>query len=760
MAAGTTNAAAQSDETKGYITFAINTHDWLHVDESADIILRLIELYEKHGVRGDFYLTAPMTHYYTESRPDVIRRLRESDMTISFHIRPPHVLYPGFNGRIRELDGDQLAKTLRDYETHRLDMATGELLRDQPGGYQYVAETFGRKPVALGIPTGSPRERTAARQNYRELGARVLVEHHESGTKLDRPFEWVDGLLIRPSDFSITRWLLPGMQGRAAFWWNMLSTPRAADYNPTAYLKKRLVEWKGPRPPLITCLIHENNFFRARSTPFALIYYTDTRKTRPLEPPFDLAGPDASVVRPPEDCRAIWQAYEEIVAYAAANLKVVTSEDIIKMAESAQRLEDRSIAAPPEQHPVRRQNNIGQIDIERARQLLQKQRDGQTLTEQEQAYLKRVRQMRRPSGQKGTNPDQIVRTSPRREMAPKETIGLTPLIEMKEATYKGEDGGLYGGSRNEPPGSHRDKTRKALEDIKPLDGQGRPSKDGKIVLISNGMSNTTQEFAAFKKIADQDPDRTPSLVIVDGAIGGMEAHDWAEPENRFNKNRPDPWVTLDQRLRDADVTPLQVQVAWIKTTRRRPADIGEFPAHARELQGKLVTLVNRLKVTFPNLQIAYLSSRIYGGYGTTLLCPEPHSYENAFAMRWLIQDQIKGAPELNPDPAKGDVKAPVLLWGPYLWADGLTPRKSDDLVWKREDFGRDGTHPSEAGREKVAHMLLDFFKTNPLARTWFLQTHPEGRPVQQDDNGRIDIARICLALPSSYCHSPLRHNKR
>ena len=115
-----------------------------------------------------------MTRHYAESRPDVIRRLRDSKMTISYHVRPPHILYPGFNGR------------LRDYETYRLDMTTGELLRDQPGGCQYVAETFGRKPVALGVPTGSPRERTAARCNYQELGAKVIVEHHESGTKLDR----------------------------------------------------------------------------------------------------------------------------------------------------------------------------------------------------------------------------------------------------------------------------------------------------------------------------------------------------------------------------------------------------------------------------------------------------------------------------------------------------------------------------------------------------------------------------------------------
>jgi len=284
-------------------------------------------------------------------------------MTISYHVRPPHVLYPGFNGRLRNLDDDALAKTLRDYETYRLDMTTGELLRDQPGGYQYVAATFGRKPVALGVPTGSPRERTAARRVYRELGAKVIVEHHESGTTLDRPFEWVDGLLMRPSDFSVTRWTAsgdrPGFRARGNFWWNMLSTPRAADYNPTAYLKKRLAEWRAPRPPLITCLIHENNFYRARSTPWALVYYADIRKSRALKPPFNLGAPDASVARSPEDRQAIWSAYEEIVAYAAANLKVVTSEDIVRMAESARQPDaDRD---PPSSE----RKNVKRLDLQR-----------------------------------------------------------------------------------------------------------------------------------------------------------------------------------------------------------------------------------------------------------------------------------------------------------------------------------------------------------------------------------------------------------
>ena len=64
------------------------------------------------------------------------------------------------------------------------------------------------------------------------------------------------------------------------------------------------------------------------------------------------------------------------------------------------------------------------------------------------------------------------------------------------------------------------------------------------------------------------------------------------------------------------------------------------------------------------------------------------------------------------------MKAPLLLWGPYLWADGTTPRKSDGLTDPASDLEGDGTHPSESGRQKVAELLLKFFQTDSLARIW------------------------------------------
>jgi len=120
------------------------------------------------------------------------------------------------------------------------------------------------------------------------------------------------------------------------------------------------------------------------------------------------------------------------------------------------------------------------------------------------------------------------------------------------------------------------------------------------------------------------------------------------------------------------------------------------------------------------LKIAYLSSRIYAGYATVPLNPEPHAYEGGFAVKWTIAGQISGSDDLNYDPARGSVRAPWLAWGPYLWADGVKGRKQDSLIYTREDVGPDGTHPSPQGREKVGRQLLDFLKTSPTSKPWFL----------------------------------------
>lgn len=152
-------------------------------------------------------------------------------------------------------------------------------------------------------------------------------------------------------------------------------------------------------------------------------------------------------------------------------------------------------------------------------------------------------------------------------------------------------------------------------------------------------------------------------------------------------------------------------------------------ADALLLEQRLGVVVRALHQRYPNLQQVFLSSRTYGGYAEGTLNPEPFAYEGAFAVKWPIGAQIQQAQTGRIDSVAGNLNlgtaAPWLAWGPYLWANGTTPR-ADGLVWLRENFSADGIHPSRSGEEKVARLLLDFFRTSSFTRCWFLAGQRRG----------------------------------
>lgn len=308
-----------------------------------------------------------------------------------------------------------------------------------------------------------------------------------------------------------------------------------------------------------------------------------------------------------------------------------------------------------------------------------------------------------------------------------------PLTDMGDHAYRGFSGGLYSSGSNTPPADHAAVGAARAKNIRPLDANGNPDPNGKVVLLSIGMSNTSGEFCGWNTTTDCWPEtfmaqatqdssvNSSSLVLVNGAQGGKDAETGHRPSDRYYD------VIRATRLSEFGVAEKQVQIVWLKQADARPTgSLPDSSADAYRLQSNLAEIVRALKVRYPNLQQLFLSSRTYGGYATKKLNPEPYAYESGFAVKWLIQAQIEqmGNGGQIVDARAGDLNydtmvAPWIAWGPYLWADGLNPR-SDGLVWERADFKRDGTHLAEPGRAKVGALLLDFFKTSPATSCWFL----------------------------------------
>jgi len=290
------------------------------------------------------------------------------------------------------------------------------------------------------------------------------------------------------------------------------------------------------------------------------------------------------------------------------------------------------------------------------------------------------------------------------------SIAAVALTDLGLGTYQGFAGGLYAGGQNVPPPAHLARGQAAMAQVIARDAAGAPSASGRIVLLSIGMSNCTQEFSTWMTIANSDPNRNGAVTIVDGAQGGQTAAIIQNPNANF-------WTVVQQRLTAAGVTAAQVQAVWLKEADAQPT--AAFPAHAQTLQAELAQIARNLRVKFPNVQLCFCSSRTYAGYATSPLNPEPFAYESGFAVKWLIEQQIAGDPQLNSDPLAGPVVAPWLGFGAYLWTNGTTGR-SDGLVWNCADVQPDGTHPSPLGRTKVANLLQAFFTSHALATPWYL----------------------------------------
>jgi hypothetical protein len=273
----------------------------------------------------------------------------------------------------------------------------------------------------------------------------------------------------------------------------------------------------------------------------------------------------------------------------------------------------------------------------------------------------------------------------------KTSIGKTPLDSGP---------GLYGDGQNMPP--HLARGIAAGKEIIPRLPNGQPAeRGGKIVLAAiGGMSNAKQEFQAMINEYRLVYGRSRRITFYNGNIGAWDARRIAVDEPALY------WQMFMEGLAKRNISPLQVQAGWIKNSIRLQAR--PFPQDAEELELYLGMILDEAIRRLPNLKQVFISSAIYSGYGDEHgPRSEPHAHNEGHGVRSLVLKRL-------------DSPGPYVAWGPYLWADGLNPRPSDSLVWKCEDFmAKDGIHPSDLGKRKVAKMLLRFFENNQATAGWF-----------------------------------------
>lgn len=302
-----------------------------------------------------------------------------------------------------------------------------------------------------------------------------------------------------------------------------------------------------------------------------------------------------------------------------------------------------------------------------------------------------------------------------------DTSYLKSLIDLQFGTYLGYQGGLYPDGYNTMPYPHFAAGMNISRQVLPLDTLGNLDLlDGKAGFICLGASTAGNAFNHFKSVAEADPTVNPCLRFVNAALGakGIEimndtiVNDWYWDDN----------VMVD--IEDANISRYQVQVIWIMVTSRIDTVL-IWPLQPRTVADRFEELMPILLAKFPNLKQVYASGFGYGGYADPTkefydMIVEPSSYWNNWSIKFLVERQIEGDPDLKYTTP--DRKSPWIGWGPHIWADGIRKNVVDGLYWYcAVDYKPDGGgyHLSNEGKDKAGELIYDFFKNSTVAADWF-----------------------------------------
>jgi len=286
-------------------------------------------------------------------------------------------------------------------------------------------------------------------------------------------------------------------------------------------------------------------------------------------------------------------------------------------------------------------------------------------------------------------------------------------VSGTDATATPYQTGLYPGGTNTIPAGHLAKGLAIAQAIKPLNASGQVDQtNGTIKAYGEGMSNTLAVFCALESnYLTNNPDVNSKFTFDNQAQGGCDLICW-EGKGAGTAQQDVQLAFLyhsNNRPQQADGTP-QFPAAPFLTKEDK-----YFPSHAQVTKDMLKSRILQLKQQFPNLKIAYLSARDFGGW----TCPpassgpsyrEPVGYEENFSAKWLIEDQINGDPSLAFEGA-GAV-APWLCWGPYTWEDS----KAYPQAWWQSGSG---THPCPNAADALAQSWYNFLISDPTSNPWF-----------------------------------------
>jgi len=274
----------------------------------------------------------------------------------------------------------------------------------------------------------------------------------------------------------------------------------------------------------------------------------------------------------------------------------------------------------------------------------------------------------------------------------------------KGAPFLGKyETGLYPGAKNEMPLAHRRAGERIAATIRPLNADGKPDdRNGRILALVFGHSNCSMYFRAFEQeLRQRAKDLHPRFEMLNAAVGGQQLPEISQLQGRV-------WDRATELVGRPGYSVKQVQVLFLHTTYHRASNRDHrpavFPERMQEMRRDLAKVLSYCLKCYPNLKIAYLTAdgfRHFTGF-------EPHVWQEAFGIKWLIEGQIRG--EAGTAFEGIQCRLPWLCWGPYIW----------DNTWARRMF-TDGVHPGREAQASFVGKYWNHLRADSVARPWMMK---------------------------------------
>jgi len=277
-----------------YNFFALNTQDFAYPQHSAELVWRVIDLHESLDVPIDISLTTTMVDIFETQYRDLLRRLCTSHVVcLAYHGRPPLPYHSDYDWLgITSMSSAQQRSTIYAYETHGLDLVTGQTTL-AAGGYAKLVSLAGYAPPSVGNLAEGATLQASSDAVLAELGAQFGVVHGRAANLGDKRNE----LYVRPEHYDLKLFQQVGRQARDVVDEAVAAAPQADG---------------GRAPYVVGIKMHDNDFF-ADDSAWTTVYLARGARQGP---PWNtsLKSPLLSTAAQQQ----MWSLYESTVQYAAS----------------------------------------------------------------------------------------------------------------------------------------------------------------------------------------------------------------------------------------------------------------------------------------------------------------------------------------------------------------------------------------------------------------------------------------------------------